>query len=63
MKLLRPCGLMDMASDFGSDYCGFESHRGRYVIIRAIKLNISFDNYIFFSSRCCLLYTSDAADD
>ena len=26
----RPRGLMDMASDFGSEDCGFESHRGHF---------------------------------
>jgi hypothetical protein len=26
----RPRGLMDMASDFESGSCGFESHRGQY---------------------------------
>ena len=26
----RPRGLMDMASDFGSEDCGFESRRGQY---------------------------------
>ena len=25
----RPRGLMDMASDFGSEDCGFESRRGQ----------------------------------
>ena len=25
----RPCGVMDSASDFGSEGCGFKSHRGR----------------------------------
>ena len=52
MNLLRPCGLMDKALDFESDDCGFESHHGRYVIIIAIKLNISCDNYIFSLFLC-----------
>ena len=28
---LWPRGLMDKASDFGSEDCGFESHRGRFL--------------------------------
>ena len=28
-KCKRPRGLMDKASDFGSEDCAFESHRGR----------------------------------
>ena len=29
----RPRGLMDKASDFGSEDCEFESRRGRYFIV------------------------------
>ena len=36
----RPRGLMDMASDFESEDCGFESHRGQYFFAR-IKINSS----------------------
>ena len=31
----RPRGLMDMASDFGSEDCGFESHRGQLLFPRS----------------------------
>ena len=32
-QIVGPRGLMDKASDFGSEDCEFESRRGRYFII------------------------------
>ena len=51
MNLLRPCGLMDKAADFESEDCGFESHRGRYVIITAIHLVLALIITYFFKFR------------
>ena len=46
----RPRGLMDMASDFGSEDCGFESHRGQsfsffkiFLLARNPKLTVFYD--------------------
>ena len=36
-----PRGLMDMASDFGSEDCGFESHRGQSSF--AVQLGLGRD--------------------
>lgn len=30
--ITRPGGVMDSASDFGSEGCGFKSHPGRYFL-------------------------------
>ena len=35
-----PRGLMDMASDFGSEDCGFESHRGQFSFAVQLGLGI-----------------------
>jgi hypothetical protein len=33
LKIKRPCGLMDKASDFGSGDCRFESCLGQFIFI------------------------------
>ena len=38
----RPRGLTDKASDFGSEDCGFESHRGRPWLTLLTILTINF---------------------
>ena len=34
----RPSGVMDSASDFGSEGCGFKSHLGRSFLLKTIPL-------------------------
>ena len=39
---LWPRGLMDKASDFGSEDCEFESRRGRRLFLKIMKPKSSF---------------------
>ena len=50
MAIRRPRGLMDMASDFESEDCGFESHRGQTFL----NVFISFVWRTVYSSKHCL---------
>ena len=46
LDLVRPCGPMDKASDFESEDCGFDPHRGHFLdnlsfyIILQLKLMV-----------------------
>ena len=42
-----PSGVMDSASDFGSEGCGFKSHLGRYFLLQYIAY-YSFSLASFF---------------
>ena len=52
MNRLR--GAMDSASDFGSEGCGFKSHRGRFFCTTVCTLAFaSFESSDYYWSRGC----------
>ena len=45
-ECVGPCGLMDKASDFESEDCGFESRHGRYFFF------FSYVGIVWYSGAC-----------
>ena len=46
----RPGGVMDSASDFGSEGCGFKSHLGRYFYKPELLINKRYKHKLCTSS-------------